>query len=281
MKKIDRLRFGTAGIPVSAKGTNTLTGIEAVRKVHSLECMELEFVHSVNIKEDKAPGVKEVANKNDVLLTCHGQYYINLASLEPDKIEASKQRILNAARRAHQCGGWSMVFHAGFYMKRDPKKVYDIIEKGFKDVMKRVEDEGLDIWIRPETTGKGTQFGDLDELLRISEKFDKVMPCIDFSHIHARSNGKYNTTQEFNEILEKVEKVLGKEGLNNMHIHLSGIEYGEKGEKHHLTLDNSDMNYKDLIRCWKDFKIKGAVICESPNIEEDAKLIRDFYSKLK
>jgi deoxyribonuclease IV len=276
----DRLRIGTAGIPVSAKGTNTLQGIEDVRKVHNLDAMELEFVHSVNIKEEKAPEVKEVAKKNDITLTCHGQYYINLASKEPEKIVASRKRILNAATRAFQCGAYSMVFHAGFYMGREPKVVYPIIEKGIKECVKELEDNNIDIWIRPETTGKPTQFGDLQELLSISQKFDKVMPCIDFAHLHARTNGKYNSAEEFKQVLEQVEEYLGKEGLNNMHIHLAGIAYGEKGEKHHLKLKDSDMRYQDLIKTWKEFKLKGVVICESPNIEEDAKLIKSVYDKL-
>jgi deoxyribonuclease IV len=280
MWKPDRLRIGTAGIPISAKGTNTMTGIEHVRTKHKLDAMELEFVHSVNIKEDKTPVVKEVAQKNDITLTCHGQYYINLASMESEKIVASKQRILNAATRAFQCGAYSMVFHAGFYMKREPSKVYPIIEQGLKEVFKEVDDNNLDIWIRPETTGKPTQFGDLDEILKLSEKFPKLLPCVDFSHLHARTNGEYNTIKEFRQVLEKIEKVRGKEGLNNMHIHLSGIEYGEKGEKHHLVLKESDMNYKDLIQTWKDFKIKGVVICESPNIENDAKLIKKIYDSI-
>jgi len=277
----DRLRIGTAGIPISTHNNkgDTISGIEDLRKVHKLDAMELEFVHSVNIKEEKAILVKEVAKKNDIKLTCHGQYYINLNSNEKEKIEASKKRILNAAKRAYQCGAWSMVFHAAFYMKQEPRKVFETVEKEFKNIMKEVKDNNLDIWIRPETTGKPTQFGDLNELLELSQKFDKVMPCIDFSHLHARSNGKYNSSEEFKFVFEQVEKALGKEGLNNMHIHLSGIEYGRKGEKHHLTLDNSDMNYKNLIKSWKDFKVKGVVICESPNIEEDAKLIKSVWDK--
>ena len=103
------------------------------------------------------------------------------------------------------------------------------------------------------------------------------MPCIDFAHLHARSGGKYNTSLEFKEILEKVEKMLGKEGLQNMHIHMSGIAYSEKGEKNHLILKESDFNYKDLLKVWKEFKIKGVVINESPNIEVDALLMKKTF----
>ena len=107
------------------------------------------------------------------------------------------------------------------------------------------------------------------------------MPCIDFSHLHARSIGKNNTYEEFKQNLVDVEKGLGKEALNKMHIHLAGIEYGPKGERHHLELDQSDMNYQDLLKVFKEFKIKGTVISESPNIEQDALLLQKSYKELK
>jgi len=175
------------------------------------------------------------------------------------------------------CGGFSLVFHAAYYMNMPEKKVYDNVRQQMKNIVKELKKENNPIWIRPETTGKGTQFGTVDELLKLSTEVEQVMPCIDFSHLHARTNGKYNTEEEFREVLTKVEKALGKHGLENMHIHLSGIEYGEKGEKNHLILDESDMNYSDLIKVWKEFNIKGVVICESPNIEEDALLLKKAY----
>tara|TARA_Y100000310_G_scaffold243204_1_gene247656 strand:- start:809 stop:1642 length:834 start_codon:yes stop_codon:yes gene_type:complete len=275
---MDKLRFGTAGIPISTPQRNTLNGIRRVRKL-GLDNMELEFVRSVNISEEKAPGVKEVAKKNDVELTCHGQYFINLNSQEEKKIEASKQRIYKAAKIASLCGAKSMTFHAAYYMKQSPELVYQKVKAGMKEVLKRLNDEDHSILVRPETTGKATQWGDLKEVVKLSGEFEQVLPCIDFSHLHARTAGKNNTTAEFRSQLNLVEKKLGREALNNMHIHLSGIHYSEKGERNHLILEESDMNYKDLLRVWKEFKIKGVVVCESPNIEEDALLLQKFWKK--
>ena len=270
------LRFGTAGIPLSTIRPTTLTGIEQVRNL-GLDCMELEFVHSVNISEVRAPLVKEVAKQNNIALTAHGQYFINLNSQEKEKIEASKQRIYKAAKIASLCGATSMTFHAAYYMKQDPEKVYIKVKEGVKEVIKKLKDNGHKIWIRPETTGKSTQWGDLKEIVKLSEEVEQVLPCIDFSHLHART-GKNNTSDEFREMLAYVEKKLGKLALNNMHIHLSGINYSEKGERNHLTLEESDMNYKDLLKVWKEFKIKGNVVSESPNIEKDALLLKKLYS---
>jgi len=65
-----------------------------------------------------------------------------------------------------------------------------------------------------------------------------------------------------------------------MHIHISGIEYGEKGEKRHLILEESDLQYKELLQALKDYHAGGTVICESPNMEEDALLLQKSYNAL-
>jgi len=279
MKGYDKLNFCTAGIPLNTPNRNILNGISYLKKL-GLDGLEIEFVRSVNIKEEKAVLVKEAAKKEGVELTCHGQYYINLASLEKPKIHASIGRVLNAAKIANLCGAKSVTYHAGFYMKRDAGKVYEIIKKYTKEIVDKLKEEGNPILIRPETTGKGTQWGDVDEIVKLSSEFEQVMPCIDFSHLHARSGGEMNTKEEFDSVFERIEKKLGKEALSNMHCHVSGIAYSEKGERHHLILKESDFNYKDLMKSFKDFNAKGVIICESPNIEEDALLMQSFFNRL-
>ena len=244
-----------------------------------LGAMELEFVHSVNISKEKAPEIRKIAEDNEIILTCHAPYFINLNSLEKPKVKASIERILNSARILNLCGGYSVCFHPGFYMKTDKKTAYDNVKKNLKIIIDTLKGENNSIWVRPETTGKATQFGDVDEILQLSQELDNVMPCIDFAHFHARTNGKYNTYKEFASILEAIEKKLGKKGLENMHMHVTGIAYGEKGEKHHLTLKESDLKYEELIKAIKDFNVKGIAVSESPNIEQDALLMKKIYSK--
>ncbi len=276
---MEKLLFGTAGIPISAKGSATAEGIAYVRKL-GLDAMELEFVRSVNISKEKAPEVKKAAEKNDIVLTCHAPYFINLNSLEKAKLKASIDRILSSARIANLCGAWSVCFHPGFYQKSTKEEAYKRIKEAIKEISNKIKEEDNKIWVRPETTGKETQFGNIDEILELSNEFNNVMPCIDFAHLHARTNGKYNTYKEFCSILEKIEKKLGKKGLENMHIHITGIAYNEKGERHHLDLKESDFRYEDLVKALKDFKVKGVVISESPNIEVDALLCKKVYEEI-
>src|SRR3989338_9217163 len=273
------LLFGTGGIPISTKNPDIHEGIKQVNSL-GLEAMELEFVHSVFIKKDNAEKVNETAEKQKVVLTAHASYYINLNSTEKQKIGASKSRIIQAAKIAYLCGGYSVCFHPGYYMKSTNEQAYEMFRKEIKYVMNSLKDENIKIWVRPETTGKVSQIGSFEECLKISKDVEGVLPCIDFAHLHARTNGKNNTKEEFHEILTKYEKALGKKALENMHIHMSGINYGEKGEKNHLVLKDSDMNYKDLMKTLKEFKCKGVVICESPNLEADALLMKKTYNSL-
>ncbi len=282
--KPSRLMFGTAGVPLSTPDRNIPNGIAHVPKL-GLDAMELEFVRQVNISKEKAPEIKKIAQQNDVVLTCHGQYFINLNSLETEKVTASVARVLNAAKIAWLCGGYSMTFHAAYNMELPPDKVYAKVLKEMKGIIKTLKNEDVNIWIRPETTGKGTQWGTFQEIVKLAQEVEQVLPCIDFSHVHARNAGpandasRYNNYDEFCEILGYIEKNLGREALNNMHIHVSGIEYGQKGEKNHLILQDSDMKYKELMKAFKDFRIKGVVISESPNIEGDALLMKKEYER--
>lgn len=280
MKKIRGLLFGTAGVPISTpKPKSSIKGILQVKAL-KLDAMELEFVRGVRMSDDLAHQVRVVSEETNITLTAHAPYYINLNSEDKSKIEASIQRIIETARVTYKVGGWSVVFHPAYYGEDNPKYVYERVRKGIKKVINTLLDENIKVWIRPETMGGLAEFGSLEEIVGLSEEFEYVLPCIDFAHIHARSVGKYNSYNEFSEILNTLERALGKEGLKNMHIHFSGIEYGKKGEIKHLNLEESDFNYKDLVRALKDYSVEGIIISESPNIEGDAVLLKKIYREL-
>lgn len=273
---MDKLRFGPSGIPPGNKGTEA--GIQHIAS-RSLNAMELAFVRQVYLTAQSASPVKRVAQNNDVTLTAHAPYFVNLNAQDHAKLRASQERIKKTARIGQHAGCWSIVFHAGFYLKQNPTMVYETIRKNLKEVTQSIQDEGNKVWIRPETTGKATQFGNLKEVVKLSQDIEQVLPCIDFSHLHARSAGQENTKFEFHNTLAYMEKELGRNALDNMHIHVSGIAYTHKGERHHLNLQDSDMNYKDLTTVWREFNIKGVVISESPNQDDDAVVLQKHFRK--
>lgn len=277
--KPDKLNFLTAGMPLSTGKGGYKRAFEILEEMN-LDGMEVEFVHGVRMSDDTRLLLKETSKEKKFILTAHGPFYINLNSKEEEKVEASVQRIVDTAQAASDFGGYSITYHAAFYMGADKETVYQQVKTQTQKIIDILEKYNLKIWVRPETTGKATQWGDYEEIIRLSKEFEQVLPCIDFSHIHARTAGEYNTYDEFCKILERIGTELGDFALNNFHAHLAGIEYTQKGEKCHLILEDSDMNYKDLLKALKEFNIKGALVCESPNIETDTKLLKDYYMSL-
>ena len=275
------LTFGTGGVPHSAKDRSGLAGIHRIAEL-GLGNLEVEFVHGVRAGEEKCRLYGQTARELGVVLTCHGPYYINLNSKEPEKKEASIKRVLNTARAAYWMGAESYTFHAAFFMKQDPEKVYGVVREALEQIMEEINREGIaGPRLSPELTGKPTQWGSLEELIRLCQDVKGVYPCIDFAHAHARSGGGQNSYEEFRAILEALESELGRQYLERLHIHVSGIEYGPKGERHHLALRESDLKYEELLRALHDCGVGGTVVCESPSLEEDAALMKAAYEKLR
>ena len=272
------LLFGTGGTPHSAKTSSTIDGILRIAEL-GLGCMEVEFVRGVRMGEAGARLVAETAVRAGVKLSAHAPYFINLNAREPEKIRASQQRILQTARISSIFGAGSIVFHAAFYLGNPPQEAYNRVKYYLADIVKRLKREDIRLWIRPEITGRDSQFGTIDEVLNLSTELEGVAPCIDFAHWHART-GEFNSYPEFASILLKVKERLGQEALDNIHIHFSGIAYGKKGEIKHLNLEQSDFQYVALLEALKDHNVKGLIICESPNLEEDALLLQTTYNSL-
>lgn len=268
------LVFGTAGIPLGAKGLGIIDGIRAVGKL-GLGAMELEFVYSVNVSEKLAPKVKASADSAGVVLTCHAPYYINLNAADMVKLDASKARLVRAAFIADKCGAKSVAFHPGFYMGAGKDAAYGAVKSALADVVEKVGQLGCRIVVRPETTGKHTQFGSLGEVLRLSQEIGGVQPCIDYAHLRARDG--INDKEGFAMVLGQVEAALGRSALDAMHIQFSGVKFSEKGELSHLPLSGSDLDYQNMVQSWRDFNISGVVISESPEIEGDALLLKGLY----
>jgi deoxyribonuclease-4 len=275
----DKLLFGPSGVPHSSPKPDTQSGVRRVAEL-GLDCMELAFTRRVSMGMEKAAKVKQTAEELGVRLTVHAPYFINLNSPEPEKIEASKERMLQAARVGYACGAESICIHAAFYMKKDLEEVYQNVVDGFRETTDILKKEGVKVWMRPEVMGKPSQFGTVPETVRLSKDVPGVLPLVDFAHLHARSIGAYNTYEEFCSVLDEMKDGLGPESLQRLHLHVSGIDYGDKGEKKHLILKESDFNYKDLMKALKDYDCKGFVICESPNQEDDALLLKQTYDAL-
>jgi deoxyribonuclease IV len=273
------LLFGTGGSPPSTPKPSSAAGIAQIRTL-GLDCMELAFVQRVSMGETTAAQVKQAGVDHHVALSVHGPYYINLNSADEDKLNASRERILKAARVGNWCGARNIVFHAAFYGDSPPDVVYERVKSELGAIVGTLRAEGVDVMLRPETTGKIDQFGTLEELLTLSTELRGVLPCVDFAHLHART-GQINSYGEFCAQLKLIETRLGRTALDDMHIHVSGIQYGAHGERKHLMLQDSDLSYTELVQALTDFDVKGLLIVESPDTEKDAQLLQRTYRQLR
>ncbi|MDP3879558.1 MAG: TIM barrel protein [Dehalococcoidales bacterium] len=276
---MEKLLFGTGGTPHSARERSTVSGIERIAEL-GLGCMELEFVQGVRMGEQSARQVSEVAGREGIKLSAHAPYFINLNAREPEKIKASQQRLLQSARIASICGAESVVFHAAFYLGDSPEETYPRVKKYLQEVMAQLREENNRVWLRPEVTGKGSQFGTVTEIINLCNEVEGLAPCIDVAHCHART-GEFNSYPEFEAVLLQIKEGLVLAALDNMHIHFSGIKYGARGEIKHLDLEDSDFQYVELLQALKDQQVKGLVICESPSLESDALRLQETYDGLK
>lgn len=273
---MDKLLFGISGLPhgnEENKKFTYATGIKYLKDI-GLDAMELAFVRSVNITDKNKSTVLEAKKEQDFYLSAHGSYYINLNAVEEEKQEKSLERIIKGAEGLKKVEGRSLIFHPGFYLKSSKEDTFNTIKENLKKLPSDLVDYRL------ETTGKATQFGDYKELTQLCKEIPTCKLCIDFSHIHARTNGGLKNYNSYVEILSYIEKELGRDALDDMHIHMSGIHYTAKGERNHLPFKESDFTYVDCLRALKDFKVKGCIICESPILEDDALLLKETYNSL-
>ncbi|MBL8095422.1 MAG: TIM barrel protein [Anaerolineales bacterium] len=274
-------RFGTVGTPLSTPKNpgGTVGGARRLAEL-KLDALELAWVQSVRVSEGKCAEIKAVAAASGVALSVHAPYFINL-NATAEEWPKSRKRLMDAAHYGNLAGATDIVFHPGSYFGRPAAEVLEIAIPRLAGCVDELRAAGNPVTLRPETMGKSAMLGSLEDTLAMSEAIDGVLPCLDFAHLHARpGDGTQNSYAEWAAMLTAVKKRLGAKALKRLHIHLSGIAYGPKGEKNHLTLAEADLKYKDLFKALRDFQCGGRVMCESPIMEDDARVMQKTWQRL-
>lgn len=278
----DLLRFGTVGSPSSTPGSGTVAAIEH-SKVLGLQHLEIAWVQSVSVTDKTCAEIKAASEKHGISLSVHASYFINLNSQTPEKMAASDERLLKAARKGFLAGAKDIVFHAASYHGFPPAQVYPIVRDQLGKLAEILHSEGVDVTLRPETMGRTAMFGSLEECVQLARDVPGVLPAIDWAHLHARkTDGTFNTYDEFASALQYVKDQLGDAALKRVHFHLSGIAYSDKGEKMHLPLNEADLQYRELLRAFVDFKVEGTAGVEAPDPFHvaDALVFQSTYRRL-
>lgn len=263
--------FGTVGSPMSTpkKPGGSVGGVLRLAEL-GLHGLELGWVRSVRVSEKTCLKIKETAEEQGVAISVHAPYFINL-NADDEEWPKSRQRLMDAAHYGFLAGATDIVFHPGSYFERPPEEVLPIAIQRLEGCIDELRAADNTVVLRPETMGKSAMLGSLEDTIAMSQAITGVKPCIDAAHLHARpGDGSINSFDEWAKILENYGTALGDKALKDLHIHISGIEYGEKGEKEHLPLEESDLDYRSFFKALDQFDCQGRILCESPILEDDA-----------
>jgi deoxyribonuclease IV len=272
----EQTRFGPAGFPPMFRLMGATTAdVPKLLREEGLDALEYEAVQwgqKPQIGEEHAQKLGEETRKNDVKLSMHGSYYINLAG-KKEVVEASRRRLIACATAADWMGAYVLVFHVGFYGLFEREFAFKTCLDNIKEVSAEIRSLGLKVKLGPETMGRKFQVGSLDEILTINEQVEGTQLVIDWGHLHARGLGALRKVEDFRAVAEKVEQQLGTEVLRSMHCHFSAIEFNSQGEKEHHTLDEKRYgpDFRLLAEVIADFQMHPTMICETPNLDVDAR----------
>jgi deoxyribonuclease-4 len=240
-------RFGTVGSPLSTskKPGGSVGGVLRLREL-GLNALELGWVQSVRVSEDTCQAISQTARENDVLISVHAPYYINLNATD-EEWPNSRQRLMAAAHYGNLAGATDIIFHPGSYFGMEPALVLPKAIERLAGCLDELRLSGNPVTLRPEMMGKSAMLGSFDDTLVMSQAFEGVQPCLDFAHLHARpGDGSMNTYDEWSRILEAHLQGLGEESLQRLHIHLSALLMGQR--KKSISLAEADLDLKAIFR---------------------------------
>jgi deoxyribonuclease-4 len=273
--------FGTVGSPNSTpkKPGGSVGAILRIREL-GLNALELGWVNAVRISEQSCQDIRATSQAQAVHISVHAPYFINLNAGD-EEWPKSRRRLMDAAHYGNLAGATDIVFHPGSYFNNPPDMVLPKVNQRLGACIDELRAAGNPVILRPETMGKSAMLGSLEDTLRMAQEVPGVEPCLDFAHLHARpGDGSMNTYQEWCQVLNAYRGALGQQALYRLHIHLSGIEYGPKGERNHLPLAEADLDLNALFRALHEYGCKGRILCESPEMEDDALKMLALYIQI-
>jgi len=280
------VRFGPSGNSESfyEQGYKSSAQMPAWLSAMGLEAYEYQCNRGVNISEKTAREIGEEAVKNDIFLSIHAPYYINLASPEEEKRKNSKRYIIETLTAAKWMGAKRIVVHTGSYSKVDKRWALKTAIDLIGEVLDEARNSGLeDVLICPEVLGKNNQMGSLDKIIEMCRIHELLMPTVDFGHIHARYQGGLNCPEDFERVINQLENALGFERIKNLHCHFSRVEFTKGGEKKHWNIDDVEFGpeFAHLAEIIVKKGMEPVIICESrSNMAEDALKLKKIYESI-
>ena len=281
------IRFGPSGNSESFYEQGHKSSVEMPQWLRDmgLDAYEYQCSKGVKVSEPTARKIGEEAAANDIFVSIHAPYYINMSSEEQEKRDNSKVYIMETLQVARWMGAKRIVIHTGSCSKVSRKWALDTAVGVLKETLQEADAAGFgDITLCPEVLGKINQLGSLEEILEMCKMDDRLIPTVDFGHLHARGMGCMNTVDDFEKVCDQIENALGSYRLKHLHSHFSRIEFTSGGEKKHWTYDDCQYgpNFDPLAAVLVRREMEPVIICESrSSMAEDALKMKNIYNRLK
>lgn len=262
------IKFGSAGNPDSFYQAGYKSSLDMPRWLEQmgLNAYEYQCVRGVHIKEDTACRLGEIARGHNVSLSIHGPYYISLTAQDPGIMKKTQRHFLDALRAARWMGARPVVFHPGGSCGDSRAETLKQARRRLAELLDIAAGQGLgDIPVAPETMGKASVLGNLDEVLELCTVGENVIPAVDFGHLHAAGAGALADEGHFAAVLDRIEAALGAAALRRLHIHFSPVEFSMAGERRHRTMldEGFGPDFALLARQIVQRGMTPTIICES------------------
>jgi deoxyribonuclease-4 len=277
---LNRVRFGPAGYPSEARGSVKRV-FQILREV-GVDALEYAAVHGLRTSEKKAKEIGNLANEKKIAMSLHAAYYISLASKTPRIRKSSKERLIKALRFAPWMSVKRIVFHPGYLGGLSKEEAHEVIKDALIEVWESSGDEGQGALLAPEIAGKLSAYGSIDQIIQLCQDVEGCIPTIDWAHLYARTQGEVNDKESYLKVLTRFENELGGLFLDNMHFHISGITFTEKGEAAHRPLGQDwGPDILPLMEIVHECGYKPTFISESTNPLQGALYAKFLYDELE
>ena len=284
---MNRIKFGPSGADEEFYNLGYESTLQMPKYVLSLglDCFEYSFGKGVRLSEETALKIGEAFKENDVEISVHAPYFINFANPDPLKVANSFEYLKASIRAMKAMGGNRVVFHPGSPLKQERSVAYAVMKENFSRYLAETDtDEFNGVYICPETMGKENQMGTVEEIADLCALSDRTLPCVDFGHVNARTQGSLKSADDFQRVIDTLSKKCTDYQIKNMHVHFSKIEYGPKGEIKHLTFEDNVFGprFEPLGEILVKNKLTPYIVSESAGTQgKDALYMKKVYDELK
>ena len=174
----------------------------------------------------------------------HAPYIINLGNtVKPETYEIAEQFLALELERTIAMGSKVLVLHPGAHVGAGLEAGVASIIKGLDAVLTA----DTDCFVALETmAGKGTEIGrSFEELAMIYDGVkhpEKLRVCFDTCHTH---DAGYNIIHDFDGVMERFDKLIGKDQIAAFHINDSKNVSGA-GKDRHANLGEGNIGFEAL-----------------------------------